>query len=146
MFDDDHLFEYHENVCGGWSIMIMMSIVTEKPLSWELSWHLIEEAWRSQINFDCTVWGGWGSHVGVLAGYQCGYLMKLEPSLCTNGQTKVMVMVAAVVAAVVVGVINSPPPPCFSGGSVGDAGSLEASLVNCGSVILLALLFSISQK
>lgn len=96
--------------------MIMMSMVTEKPLSWELSWHLIEEARRSQINFDCTVPGGWGSHVGVLAGYQCDYLTKLEPSLCTNGQTKVVVMVAAVVVAVVVGVINSlppPPPPSF---------------------------------
>lgn len=75
--------------------MIMMSMVTEKPLYWELSWHLIGEAWWSQTNFDCTMWDGWGSHVGVLEGwYQCDCLMKLEPPLCTNGLTEVVVMVA----------------------------------------------------
>ncbi len=70
---------------------VMMMMLTEKPLYWELSWHLIGEAWWSQTNFDCTIWGGWGSHVGVVEGYQCDYLMKLELSLCTNGQTKVVV-------------------------------------------------------
>lgn len=55
-------------------------IVTEKPLYLELCWHLKGEAWWSQTNFDCTIWGGWGSPVGSLES-----LMKLEPSLCTNG-------------------------------------------------------------
>lgn len=62
--------------------------MTEKSLYLELSWHLKGEAWWSQTNFDCTIWGGWGSHVGALES-----LMKLEPSLCTNGRSKAMVVV-----------------------------------------------------
>ena len=49
-------------LCGGWTM------VTEKPLYLELSWHLIGEAWRSQTNSDCTIWGLWGRHVGVFGG------------------------------------------------------------------------------
>lgn len=48
-----------------------MFVVTEKPLYGELSWHLVGvgDAWWSQTYFDCTIWGGWGSHVGVSDGW-----------------------------------------------------------------------------
>lgn len=39
---DDRSIEYNVKcLCDGrWMMMMMMSMVTEKPLSWELSWHL----------------------------------------------------------------------------------------------------------
>lgn len=48
---------------------MMMSKVTEKPLHWELCWHLVGEAWWSQTNFDCTILGRVGE---TMLGFQKG--------------------------------------------------------------------------
>lgn len=67
---------------------MMMSLVTEKPSHWELSSGGVVES-----KFLIVLSGeGWGD-VGALAGYRCDYFMKLEPSFCTNEQTKVAAMV-----------------------------------------------------
>lgn len=57
---------------------MMMLMVTEKPLYRELSWHLVGGAWWSQTYFDCTVRGGFGSHVGSMGAH---VIIELNSSL-----------------------------------------------------------------